>query len=199
MIEPIYTNPTGLDLAAKELGEYLKIKNTWLDRWFGVSERKVEGKGEMNIRSKPYYDISYPAVYSGKGNSYINLLPNSKYGNYGYLDFDDMLKVDHKILNPIMNLNMKGQIVLWWDYRKIYGADFNDYRNWNVIEPILKDLGDQNFTNLDKLEITNVNFRVQEIFDDYNHKELENQFAMRPYGIAGINLKFNVKIEILCD
>lgn len=186
-----------LDIATQEIGDALLAGLPWLENWYGLSERIVEGKGETNIRSKPYYDIIFPAFYERSENRYKKLFPSNSLGNYGYLDVDSRVTYDHEKGFEFYKQNVKGRIVLWWDYRKL-DYDWEEIYATNIEDSIVDLLVGTNFKKVLALEIIAVNRRVQEIFDDYDHKEVEQQFAIRPYGLVGIDLKFKID-KALCS
>lgn len=181
-----------LDRAIEEIGETIHGIE-WVDSWMGRSERRVQDKGGTRILSKPYYDNMIPMAYSGEKNKFYPLFPCTTYGNFGYFDVDDKYKLSHQSSSQVYKASIKGNIVVWWDYRTVFGAE--NYKSFGVsrVESMITDeLLSKNWSSLDDFTLRNTNLRVQEIYDDYNHKEVESQFAMRPYGLIAITVNFMI-------
>lgn len=186
-----------IDIAVKEIGDYLLSEIEWLDNFYGVAERVVEGKGESNIRSKPYYDISFPAVYNPTNNTYTKLFPSKELGNYGYFESEYRYKLTHKAGVDDYILHIKGKFIFWWDYRD-FGNGWENISQHEVSDRICSLLTAKRFKLAEGMELLAVNFRVQEIFDDHDHEEVKQQFAIRPYGLVGIEVVFKIKKSQIC-
>jgi len=146
----------------------------WLTKAYGQAQRLV-GEGQLN----------YPAVFTaGQGSGdYLSLLPDrhlASLGGYSFWDTKEPVTVSNW-RNDLASLQFKAGLVVWFDFRKVYPADWKGRTIWNVIQDVLNELksGGGMATFGEDLEF---HYSGETIFPRYSHKEIDRQFLMKPYG-----------------
>lgn len=180
-------SPQLLDVAAMELKDKLSAID-WLTTFYGIAERRSRSKGRNNILSRPLYDDNYPAVYKGD-NDYVDLFPDDSKGNFAYLDIDEDQNITYRS-GTIASVKATGKIVFWWDFRKCY--DDHESRSVEHVKHDIIAALNTNYKVLRNFDVTGLTTKVQDVYKGYNHKEINNQFAMRPYGAIAVNISFQV-------
>jgi hypothetical protein len=180
------TNPTAYPLAGAELLDAaIAALNarlgdgtlTWLNAAFGQVQKL---KGERDGRT-----FDYPGIYAGGTGSgdYLDLLPDlhlASLGGYSFWHVNEPVTVEHWKHN-LGRLEAQAALIVWFDFRKVYPADWKGRSVWNVIQDVLDVLstgtGMANFG--DELEFF---YSGETIYRGYTHNEIERQFLMKPYG-----------------
>lgn len=164
-----------LDKAFLDLNAKMLTSIGWLDNAFGMANKINTTTKEARPKT-----ISFPAVYKGNGNrqnNYINLLPNSGYGNFSYFQVTDYTidKIPHQ--TPIVKA--KFGLIFWFNASKAYS---NEARN---IEKMKEDV--INFFSRSRvvylsMDINSVTQDNADIYKEYGTKDIEQQYLMHPYG-----------------
>lgn len=182
----ILENPKLLDIPIKELTEAMELNLNWLDSAFGKIEKFTEKKGRETI--------TYPAVpiQGKKGIEYLKVFPDSHIGNFSYCEIGQQ-SINHAP-NQFFDFGFELGIVFWFDYRKLFqNSELNTIEN--VKDSILSFFNNYSFSTL-KLRVKSIIEDVDEIYRGFSHREIENQFLMRPFG--GFRINFDVKVAQKC-
>jgi len=174
-----------IDDAISTVNATLLANLTWLDNAYGKIQR-MKGK---DAKGK---DITYPGVYVGEGNGtyndYESVLPDEKLGNYCYWEVSDPTEYDVHNRNFQVRFNFK--ISFWFNWIDIFGAD--NYKAASIEEVkliILNVLAASQYTR--SVETFKVyedansifqNFTNQGYISSYDHKLIQGQFMMKPFG-----------------
>lgn len=157
----------------------------WLDGAYGKIQR-------MKKKDATGREITFPGAYTGTSangtNDYINVLPDQKLGNYCYWEVSDPVEYDNINRNFSTSFNFK--ISFWFDWRDIFGDPA--YKAASIEEVkliILNVLAAAQYTR--QVEAYKVyedansifqNFTNQGYISSYDHKQIKDNFLMKPYG-----------------
>lgn len=174
-----------VDDAISMVNATLLANLSWLDGAYGKIQR-MRGK---DAKGK---ERTFPGAYTGTTvngtNDYINVLPDRKLGNYCYWEVSDPVEYDNINRNFSSSFNFK--ISFWFDWRDIFGDPA--YKAASIEEVkliILNVLAAAQYTR--QVEVYKVyedansifqNFTNQGYISSYDHKQIEGQFLMKPYG-----------------
>lgn len=186
-VEPIIIDENGLNDAILELNSAFESVE-WLDTTYGVAEILTSSEGKSSTRIRGITKGRYPGIFIGtkNGTGYINVLPDSKLGNYSYI----IMESDTEEHESGMRLFVGG-IVVWWDYRKVYGNSTHKERNRFNIRDILKNaLTSKVFKHI-TVRVGNIDYDPNKIYAKFDKDVIENQFLMRPYGGLRINFEMS--------
>ena len=168
---PVLVDAKLIDKALIELQSSLTSKLTWLDHAFGKAQRLkklVEGKV-----------VVYPGVYVGK-EEYLNVFPDGHIGNFSFFDIEDGEELDYRSRQNI-HTEAKFGLVVWFDYRKVYPADWKSRTIENVKAEVMAALKTTSARN-SSIRLTRFWERSENMYKGYTDKEIDQQFLMRPYG-----------------
>lgn len=172
-IVPTKINPQGMDPAMTELTGALTLNLSWLDKAYSNVESFVEGKGRDITR--------YPATYVGTKNDrgYLKLFPDSYIGNFAYVEIakQDMKYFPQQHTDHVVDFS----IVFWFNFEQVYPDDHKNRTLENVKHEVFEVLNQSSFSNF-KVRFNEFVEGAENIYKGYTHKEIENQFLMRPYG-----------------
>lgn len=176
---PTLSDPQFLDYALNELSTYLTDKLTWLDKAYGKIDTQIEGKGRTKSK--------YPAIYVGSKNNlgYLKLLPDSHIGNFSYVQ---VLK--HEIADRDVQI-YDVALVFWFNFVKVYPTDHKTKTVENVKKTIYDLLKNNGFSSF-RIRLGEFVEGADKIYNGFDHKEIQNQFLMRPYGGFRLNAKIRV-------
>ena len=154
---------------------------TWLDNAYGKIQR-------MKHRDAKGRETTFPGVYvGGDTNDYVSVLPDEKLGNYCYFEVSD--PVDYENINRNIQVSFEFKISFWFDWRDLYPADFKSRSIEEVKAQILAVLMAAQYTRTVKAfkvyEDANSifqNFTNQGYISSYDHKQIDGQFLMKPFG-----------------
>lgn len=176
------------DAALLLVQEKLQDNLWWLTTAYGRAQRLVRRSGNIG---EAYYptgrEIQFPAIYaeSNNGQEYIDMFPDETLGNYSFFDLTDEQRIDsYATKSPAKNIYKFGaDLVVWFDFRKVYPspADWKAYSVANVVQEVSDVLQTAQITGV-SIEIERYQYLVENVYRGYDHKEIANQFAMRPYG-----------------
>ena len=187
MTQPIPTkiDPKLMDVACDELASKIEDNLSWIDNSFGKIETFIEGKGNTRVQK-------FPAIYTGskKDLGYIKLLPDSKLGNFSYIEISSSHNLDDYAGSVGHSYDFS--IIFWFDFRKVYTNEAKVRTVENVKHDVLnalKSISSSTFS----VRYDSFVEGADNIYKGFNHNEIEHQFLMRPYGGFRINgrMKFN--------
>ena len=174
-----------VDDAISTVNATLLANLTWLNGAYG----KIQRMRKKDAKNK---ETTYPGAYKGTSangtNDYENMLPDQKLGNYCYWEVSDPVEYDNINRNFSASFNFK--ISFWFNMRDIFGDP--TYKAASIEEVkliILNVLAAANYTR--QVEVYKVyedansifqNFTNQGYISSYDHKQLQGQFLMKPFG-----------------
>jgi hypothetical protein len=174
-----------VDDAISTVNATLLANLTWLDNAFGKIQR-------MRYKDATGKETTFPGAYTGSitngTNDYVNVLPDQRHGNYCYWEVSDPVEYDNINRNFSTSFNFK--ISFWFDWKDIFGDPA--YKAASIEEVkliILNVLAGAQYTR--QVETYKVyedansifqNFTNQGYISSYDHKQLQGQFLMKPFG-----------------
>lgn len=160
----------------------LATELSWLDKVYGKAERLKELKDKR--------EIVKPAVYVGEslGKEYISMMPDGNIGSFCWFDFDDDGDVSFNKGSKFSVSKVSFGIVFSFDYRDVYPSDWGDRTIDNVKSDILNAFEGGKITE-GSFRLLNFRERVENVYRGYSVREIDNQFAMRPYGVLRVNME----------
>lgn len=162
-------NPKFFDRAAAEISGALEANLDWLTTAYKKIEVKVGEKGR------------YPAIYTGRKNNkgYLDLLPDSKLGNYSYLEVNESQRLTDYTANSVHKFT--AGLTFFFDFRTIYPDNHVNQTIENVKFDIYQVLKRYSFTTC-KIKLIEIVEGANRVYSGYAHREIDSQFNMRPYG-----------------
>ncbi len=183
---PTLANPTLFDAAILPLRTHLVTELSWLNIAYGKSELRVNVVNGQPIRM--------PSVYTGK-QEYMLVFPEDHQNNFCFFDVEDGEELQTPDQAGYVKLKMG--IVFWFDYRKIYPDDWQNQSIENVKKLVLDAL--RLPTNGGgAIRLKKVYHEADNIYKGYTHKEIKQQFLMRPYGGFRIECEFKYMEHGVC-
>jgi len=185
------TSPVLEDAALLLVQAKLDAGLSWLTTAYGRAHKLIRKDGDNR-------NIYFPAVYatSSTGTDYINLLPDSELGNFSFFDLTDEQRIEsYAVKVPGKNIYKFGaDLIVWFDFRTVYPspADWKAYGVANVVQQVSDVLQTAQITGVN-IEIERYRYSVENIYRGYDHKEISNQFAMKPYGCFRIETTITYK------
>ncbi len=169
---PKPSDPKLMDALIGDIQDTLKDGLSWLDYSFGRSQRLVT----IQDGTEKYF----PGVYLD-GGDYINVFPNSEYGNFSFFAVDDPQEIQNYRPNNFNILKVRYGLVIWYDSSKIFSS--TDDRNTEILKAdVLAVMGRGNRTEHGSVTVDRIYDRAENIYRGYNLKEVDTQFLMYPYG-----------------
>lgn len=127
---------------------------------------------------------------------YIRLFPDDTLGNFSFFDLTDEQRIDgYAVKTPGKNIYKFGaDLVVWFDFRTVYAspADWKAYSVANVVQQVSDILQTSQIAGVN-IEIERYRYSVENVYRGYDHKEIANQFAVRPYGCFRIETTITYK------
>ena len=175
------------DLICSEIADAFQSLS-WLTTSYGKAEKRERGFGSNKYveRTKRRF---YPAV-ALDNDKYLELLPDSKLGNFTYIDFKRQYQKD--IGAKTIKSTYEIGIVFWFNFRDVYGDDSDIKTSENVKFEVLAAIKNYSWKN-SKIKVLGFQDKVEDIYNGYFYEELEEQSHMRPYG----GFKLNAEVDIL--
>lgn len=188
------SNPTIPTLIAPKLFDeaFLQIAND-LQAEFDSWPLYAYGKCQKLVKQNGSRKEFFPAMFYGAGqNDYLSLLPDSHIGNFSFFVLEDSQEI-MEMGNPYNSLSANFGLIFWFNLEDIYPspANWKQYSIENVKDTLLTFLTQQRYPNV-RFEFIRIWEEADNIYKGFSHKEIEDQFLMRPY--AG--LRFDGKIEV---
>lgn len=183
---PTFDNPQLIDLVFGEIQNGLVENIGWLDMAFGRAQKLVK-----IIEGKKYFT---PNVYTGNGNEYKPVAPDSKIGNFSFFWIDDPQTLDWL---PKQQGNIKSpfSLIFWFDLRRIYNESSN--RNTEALKAdILRVLNGGFQLRNGRIKINRIYEQSENIYRGFSLDEVDNQFLMHPY--AGFRFEGDLTITEPC-
>lgn len=177
---PVVTDPQLIDIALTEIQAALTDSLSWLDHAFGKA-KKITKTVDNKASSKPY-------VYAGL-KDYLPVLPDETLGCFSYFEIEDGEEIKAASIRASADFVANFGLVVWFDFRKVYPTDWERRTNEHVKKEVLDALR----TTLRGSSLTLLKFyeRAENIYKGYDHKEINNQFLMRPF--SGFRLDGTIK------
>lgn len=182
-------NPTMVDAVIKDLADGLKENIGWLDSSFGKAERVTRVVNNKTFRA--------PAVYSRaqqRENDYLELLPDSKIGNFSFfyvMDPEEVVWREH----ARCRLKVPIALIFWFDLRKIYNS-LTDRDTEALKKQIIDVINGEIRMKHGSITITRIYNRAENIYREFTIDEIDNQFLMHPY--SGFRFEGYLYYEMPC-
>lgn len=161
-------NPAFMDIVVVQIQDILKANIPWLDHSFGRSQKLIDKDTKK----------SYPAVHIGY-EKYINVFPDQELGNFSFMIFNDPQTIDSS-MKPYIKVNQKFSIVFWFDLDKIF-VDQKDRSLEEIKLQILTVLNTKMLLNKGSIKMSEIKKDANNIYKEYDVKEVESQFLMHPF------------------
>ena len=182
------SDPKLVDIGIAEINSILSANLSWLSAAYGACERLS--------RTKDGQTYAYPAIYAGGGpkSPYIELFPDEHLGNYSFFDLAD--RIEWEDMGQGLQGRVEFGLVFWFRYDEVFPDPLNpdEYNSRNVEDQILTLFKNNRFPHV-RVEIRDTFRQARNIYRDYTHRELKDQFLMRPYGglrFEGVLYFFNL-------
>ena len=183
---PKPTTPVFLDQIVVQLQDILKNNLSWLKHSFGRSQRLSTIKNGSKQQ--------YPAVHLGE-EEYINVFPDQDLGNFSFFIIDDPQSIVQKSRNSTI-VSVKYALVFWVNLDTIFTDKIN--RNTEALKlQIVQLLAKGLFLQNGKIGIDNIYERAENLYKEYDIKEVDSQFLMQPY--YGLRFEGEIKYNSFCD
>jgi len=168
---PTLANPLMIDNAFAQIQTKLVAGLSWLDHAFGKAQRM-----KQTVNGSTFI---YPAVYIGN-QDYLNVFPDAHIGSFTF--FDITTSEDIKDRNRVnTTLETTFSLILWFDFRKVYPANWQLQTTENVKAELLEFFRTNTFPNA-KVRMSKIYDQAEDIYRNYTDKEIDDQFLMRPFG-----------------
>lgn len=178
-------DPKGIEEAIAEMQNVLADFFPWLDHAFGKSQLM------MQIKDRVAY--KYPAVYFNK-DTYLNMLPERKYGNYCFFIVDDPQEITN-YTNRFYRIDCEASFIMWVDIKKVYQT--TDIRSTERLKSeILGVVNTQFRFRTSRFEATKVSEMHENVFKEYSIKDVDQQLFTHPY--AGFRIYGKLQVTEQC-
>ena len=176
--------PKLANLICNEFADALTCSLPWLTASYGKAEKRERGFGSNKYveRTKRRF---YPAV-AIDNDEYLELFPDSKLGNFVYMDFKRQYIKD--IGTKTLRATYEIGLVFWFDFTDIYGDDSSIKTSENVKYDVLSAIKSYSWKT-SKIRVLGFQDKVEDIYNGYFYEELEEQSHSRPYGGFRLNLE----------
>lgn len=153
----------------------------WLDNIFGLAQRLKRGK-----------DKGYYAGYYDGGDEYLGVLPEDKLGNRSFFILKDPeIPVDGNLemaVNLQPSYKATVSLILWYDLRDIAGLEYRQTEE--VKRQVLEKLNMAVLDSGDRMAVTKIFQRFENVFSDFTLEETNLQYVMSPY--AGLRIDMDI-------
>lgn len=167
-------DPKLMDLSIKEINDRLEADFSWLTCY---------GKCQTLVRAEERkYNadlVRYPAVYT-KDVGYLSMLPDASLGSFSFWEFKEFGEADF-ITTKELRYKVEFGLIFWFDYRDIYPSDWEERGLDNVKFEVYNSLNKKGF-RYSQVKIIRDFEKPRNIYNGWDHKEVERNFMMRPYG-----------------
>lgn len=186
---PVIENPQLIDRVLGEIQNGLVENIGWLNFAFGRAQKITRMVGNKKFAE--------PQVYTGVGNEYRSVFPDSKIGNFSFFWLEDPQTVDF-MPNQGGAIKSGFSLIFWFDLRRVYNSENN--RNTEALKvQILQDLnGGYGGINLrgGRIKINRIYEQSENIYRGFTLDEIDNQFLMHPF--AGFRFEGELTINQPC-
>lgn len=166
------TQPELLDTVIEQVRQWLPEVLPWLDMAHGRAERIVK----YDTSGRRVYS---PAAYTGKGNEYVLLTPDSSGGNFCFFWIADPQQADWGDRSQV-GVSARYSLIFWWDYRRIYQSC--GIRDREAVKRQILDALRSVTLRRGRLTVTRLYELAENIYQGFTLDEVDNQFLMHPYG-----------------
>lgn len=183
---PVLPNPQLIDKVFGYIQNGLTSNIGWLDVAYGRAQKIV---AEINGKK-----LSTPNVYSGIGNDYLPVSPDSNIGNFSFFWVDDPQSVNW-MPNQGGTIQTSFSLIFWFDLRRVYNTDSN--RNTEALKVQILQTLNGGFRIPDgKIKINRIYEQAANIYRGFTLDEIDNQFLMHPF--AGFRFDGDLLINQPC-
>lgn len=183
---PQFDNPQLIDRVIGDIQNGLVENIGWLDMAFGRAQKL----GKM-IENKKYFT---PNVYTGNGNEYKPVAPDSNIGNFSFFWIDDPQTVEW-VPKESGQIKTPFSLIFWFDLRRVYNDQNN--RNTEALKAeILKTLNGGFWLKNGRIKVNRIYEQAENIYRGFTLDEVENQFLMHPF--AGFRFEGELTINEPC-
>ncbi len=171
----VLTNPKLFDEAFAEMAAQLEIKlSAWSLRAFGRCQKLIEQKDRQRIY--------YPAWFYGQNqDNYLKLFPDQHIGNFSFFTLADSQEIPDENFTTYQTLKGEFGLIFWFYFPSIFGDNWQNYSIDNVKNEVLHHIKSIKGVNF-KFYINRFWEEADNIYTGFNHREIQSQFLMRPYG-----------------
>lgn len=171
----VLTNAKLFDEAFAEMAVQLESKlSGWPLRSFGRCQKLVEKEGNQ----RRYY----PAWFFGQNqNNYLKLFPDDHIRNFSFFTLEDGQEITNQNYTTYRNLKADFGLIFWFHFPTIFGDNWQNYSIDNAKNQVLhyvKSIKGSTF----EFTINRFWEEADNIYKGFNHREIDCQFLMRPYG-----------------
>jgi len=188
--QPTLTNPQLIDNTINGVNEKLLAGLSWLDNAFGKAQRLTKMRDGKEYK--------YPAIYAsgGRDREYFPVFPDEHKGNYSFFDVKDGEYFENWNPGEYAFLTVDFGIVFWYNIEDVYPTEYTTRTSENIKREILDVLSGIHVAG-GKFRVTGIKERAENIYNGYDHNEIDNQFLMRPFG--GLRIEGKLKIRVSCE
>jgi len=163
-----------IDSPAAEISAALEANVSWITKAYNKIEVKEDNRGR------------FPVVFTGRKSNkgYLNLMPDSKLGNFSFIEIGEKQKI--KQFAGSIESTYDISIIFFFNFSDVYGVDANERTIENVKDEILTFFRRYPFATCN-IRINEVVEGAKNVYSNYSHREIRNQFNMRPYGCFKIS------------
>lgn len=183
-------NRTLLDTVLSEATSRLTSEIPWLTHAYGRAYPIIR-----SIKGKSYV---VPSIYVGtkqNPNEYLDLLPDSKLGNFSFFWIDDPQEISRVTANTV-KVVANYALIFWFDMRKVYGE--LDNRNLEFLKKQILDLLNGKLLRTSgRINVTRVFEYGKNIYEGFTTQEIDSQYLMHPY--AGFRFEGKIEFEEPCQ
>lgn len=169
---PQIENPQLIDRVIGEIQIGLVENLGWLDKAFGRAQKLVK-----MVEIKKHFT---PNVYTGNGNEYEPVAPDSNIGNFSFFWIDDPQTVDW-VPKQQGQIKTAFSLIVWFDLRRVYN-DRNNRNTEALKADILKVLNGGFLLRGGRIKINRIYEQAENIYKGFSLDEIDNQFLMHPFG-----------------
>lgn len=171
-------NPVLLDLILSQVNARLMAGLPWLSHAYG----KVERKERFTDAGK----VFEPVIFAG-GQNYLCVLPDAHLGTFSFVHVEEIQEMKNdQGRGQTFLFECRASIILWFDYRTVYGADADAKSIEHVKLDVLNVLNAGSYPN-GRFTVLTVEEGVRNVYREYSVSAIDNEFETRPFGCLRIN------------
>jgi len=181
---PVPVEPELLDRGLGLFQAHLADKLTWLDAAYGRAEKLQETQQKRAV--------VFPSVYAGGpvGKEYRKVWPDEHLGNFSFFDVEDGTQV-RAVGRKVQKVRASVGLVVSYDFRTVYPDDWHMRTRDNVLNEVILAVISLSKPGLE-IMAGKTWYEAKNVYKGYTDKEINEQYAMRPYGLLRIDIDLNV-------